>query len=84
MSTHLDGKLVLYPAVEIANKTTFCFFCIIEQIDTLETQVVRKISNGSAHNIAVNETGELFTWGDNTQGQLGRGFLDDTFARTPK
>lgn len=36
-----------------------------------------KISAGGAFNAALNQKGELFTWGDNNHGQLGHGLIDD-------
>ncbi len=66
----------------IVHQNISCFF--VEQIDTLETQVIRNVESGSLHNVAMTETGQLLSWGDNTHGQLGRGYTDEQFSKTPK
>jgi len=55
-----------------------------EQVETLEEQTVELVQCGNSHSVAVTDTGQLFTWGDNSYGQLGRGYTDDTYSQIPK
>lgn len=47
------------------------FILHIELIPDLEAFAFRKIACGNSHTLAVNEWGQLFSWGSNTEGQLG-------------
>lgn len=58
--------------------------CRAEQVDTLETQIIRKVSCGKSHSVAVNDAGHLLTWGGNNHGQLGRGKMASASMLTPK
>ena len=53
-------------------------------ITLLETQTIQLASAGDQHSIAVTESGQVFAWGDNTHGQLGVGFTDETHIQSPK
>ena len=46
------------------------------QVEVLSGTTLRQVSAGSAHNLAVGESGELFTWGALSYGRLGRGGED--------
>jgi len=52
-------------------------------IDALETQVIKLVACGMTHSVAVNKFGQVFTWGDNQDAQLGR-TTTDAFVNTPK
>lgn len=41
-----------------------------EPVVGLENYVINQVSCGAAHSLAVNEWGQLFTWGSNVRGQL--------------
>jgi alpha-tubulin suppressor-like RCC1 family protein len=49
---------------------------VSEQIDELKAQTVKYASVGTSHSVCLTEAGELFSWGDNLHGQLGRGQLE--------
>ena len=57
---------------------------ITETIDTLEAQVIRHVSCGDSHSVAVTDAGQVFAWGNNRHGQLGCGSTDVTQSKTPK
>ena len=57
---------------------------LAETIDTLEAQVIRHVSCGDSHSVAVTDAGQVFVWGNNRQGQLGTGLIDVTQSKTPK
>lgn len=40
-------------------------------ISGLDAFVFKKAACGAYHTLAVNEWGQLFSWGSNTEGQLG-------------
>lgn len=42
----------------------------LEPVVGLENYVINQVSCGAAHSLAVNEWGQLFTWGSNVRGQL--------------
>ena len=50
----------------------------------LQSQKVINVAAGSQHSLALTEAGEVFSWGDNSCGQLGRGQLDESQTRQPK
>lgn len=43
---------------------------------------IRRIACGQQHSLAVNLRGELFVWGDGSQGQLGLGRIVDAYVPT--
>lgn len=47
----------------------FIFF--VELVDALGNSPIRQISCGVAHSMAVNEWGQLYSWGSDFHGQLG-------------
>lgn len=48
----------------------------LEPVDTLAVQVIRQVALGSHHTCALNEWGQVFSWGSNSSGQLGLGSMD--------
>ena len=57
---------------------------VTDPITLLETHTISLISASEANSLAVTDSGHIFTWGDNTHGQLGRGYTDDTYTQAPK
>lgn len=45
-------------------------------VENLENHVITKICCGSSHSVAINEWGNLFTWGSNSFFQLGHNDLE--------
>lgn len=58
-------------------------FQITELIKQLENHVTTDIACGTAHSMAINEWGQLFTWGSNSFGQLGHETFD-SYLPVPK
>lgn len=55
-------------------------FCISESIPALENYKIVQIACGMAHSMAMDEWGQVYTWGSNSRGQLG----NDTTSSVPK
>lgn len=43
-----------------------------EPVTDLDNYVINQVSCGAAHSLAINEWGQLFTWGSNSKGQLAK------------
>lgn len=52
-------------------------------METLKAQRVKKVCAGTSHSLALTEAHEVFTWGCNNSGQLGRITADEKL-RFPK
>lgn len=46
--------------------------CVTERVDGLEAYNICSILCGEFHSLAVNEWGQVFSWGASTYGQLGK------------
>lgn len=46
------------------------------KIGALQGKKIISIATGSLHCVACSEEGEVFTWGDNDEGQLGDGSMN--------
>lgn len=46
-------------------------FCLSERVPELEAFVFKKAACGAAHTLLVNEWGQLYACGYNSEGQLG-------------
>lgn len=57
--------------------------CSPHMIKTLGTSVVVQIACGMKHALALTNNGELYSWGSNTEGQLGLG-TDVKYEVKPK
>lgn len=44
---------------------------IPKKISALQEKVIISVATGSLHCVACTDTGEVYTWGDNDEGQLG-------------
>lgn len=53
-------------------------------MDTLKAQLVHKVCGGSSHSMALTGACEVFTWGSNDHGQLGRSKVNEELRRVPK
>lgn len=53
-------------------------------MDTLKAQLVHKVCGGSSHSMALTGACEVFTWGSNDHGQLGRSKVNEELRRIPK
>ena len=60
------------------------FFIFVAKVTAVKSQKVISVAAGSQHSLALTEAGEVFSWGDNSCGQLGRGQVDETLAKQPK
>ena len=49
------------------------FVCLFTKVAALQGKKVISIATGSLHCVACTDSGEVFTWGDNDEGQLGDG-----------
>lgn len=45
--------------------------------------MITQVSSGMAHSVALNEWGQVFTWGSNSCGQLGKD-ISEPFITSPK
>lgn len=45
---------------------------LIDLVESLENHVITKVCCGSSHSVAINEWGNVFTWGSNSFSQLGQ------------
>ncbi|KAK3591313.1 hypothetical protein CHS0354_028420 [Potamilus streckersoni] len=43
-----------------------------------------QVAAGACHSLSLTKAGEVFSWGDNSRGQLGRGPVNTQEAKTPK
>ena len=55
-----------------------------KKVAALRSSFVVKIAAANKHSVAVTSTGEVYTWGSNTCGQLGYGAFDSTSSPTPR
>ena len=49
------------------------FLFVFTKVAALQGKKVISIATGSLHCVACTDSGEVFTWGDNDEGQLGDG-----------
>lgn len=48
-------------------------------VESLMNEVIIKIGTGANHFLVINENGNIFTWGEGLDGQLGHGVLDNEY-----
>jgi alpha-tubulin suppressor-like RCC1 family protein len=46
-------------------------FCSVEQVVALDAQNIVAVSCGDAHTLALNDKGQVYAWGLDSDGQLG-------------
>ena len=49
------------------------FYHFPELVTGLDAYFIKYAACGAVHSLAINEWGQLFSWGSNSQGQLGLG-----------
>lgn len=54
-----------------------------EEIDALRVHQIKSLACGSNHSLALTEAGQVFSWGDNSYGQLGIGKIDAEIIAKP-
>ena len=45
---------------------------VVERVESLSAYVICKVACGESHTLAVNEWGQVFSWGSSSHGQLGK------------
>ena len=58
---------------QLGNETTSTYYAPTKKITNDEETKFKEISAGYYHSMAVDEKGDLWTWGYNNNGQLGNG-----------
>ncbi|GAM26734.1 hypothetical protein SAMD00019534_099090 [Acytostelium subglobosum LB1] len=54
-----------------------------KRISKLDGMVITQVACGSAHSMALTKDGQLFTWGSNSNGQLGLGIANSVNTHSP-
>ena len=49
-------------------------------VKTLATKHIVQIACGQYHNLALTNSGDLYSWGANSYGQLGQGYMNEKIA----
>ena len=60
------------------------WFSPAELVRVLETQCVRWVACGRGHTVVLTDLGQLYSWGDNSLGQLGHGSIEGTQRMKPR
>lgn len=61
----------------------FLYKCLLEQVMALDAQNIVAVSCGEAHTLALNDKGQVFAWGQASDGQLGLANMEE-FVRVPR
>lgn len=61
----------------------FLSLLYLDLVSALDNYVVTQVACGASHSMALNEWGQLFTWGSNTCGQLAKD-TNELLNVTPK
>ena len=68
----------------LADVNSLVCACVVERVDSLETQTVKQLACGQMHTVGVTERGLVFAWGANTKGQIGIGNVENTIQNHPR
>lgn len=67
---------IIYPL-----NISLCY--LSEQVVALDAQIIVAMSCGTAHTLALNDKGQIFSWGLGSDGQLGLNNFEEC-ARVPR
>lgn len=56
---------------QIINDVNACLCLPLEQVVALDAQIIVAVSCGESHTLALNDKGQVFSWGLGSDGQLG-------------
>lgn len=66
---------------EIIHHISLCL--VLEQVVALDAQIILAVSCGEAHTLALNDKGQVFSWGQGSDGQLGLNNFEEC-VRVPR
>jgi hypothetical protein len=76
---------------QLASRSTFLglsndlvFIDLFRLVRGLGTETVAQVASGDRHSLALTKAGQLYTWGDNSFGQLGLAKIPNDKTSTPK
>lgn len=61
----------------------FLTFVLLEQVVALDAQNIVAVSCGEAHTLALNDKGQVYSWGLDSDGQLGL-LGSEEYIRVPR
>ena len=67
---HIKFNLVIECEVDFIFDN-WCFLYVTEKVDSLSQYSITRASCGSNHSLAINQWGQVFSWGSDSYGQLG-------------
>ena len=50
------------------------------QTSPMENELIVALEAGSVHNVALGQSGSVYVWGSNKEGQLGLGMVSSNFS----
>jgi len=70
IACHVKFNLVLESVGDFTfDKCSFLY--VTEKVDSLSQYSITRASCGSDHSLAINQWGQVFSWGSDSYGQLG-------------
>ena len=84
MALKTDGTVYVWGrnnSGQLGLDTSTSYYTAPTRITSLSS--ISKIAAGTVHSLALNSSGRVYAWGDNSAGRLGRGFNNYTMSRTP-
>lgn len=63
--------LILISSSKLECNVSLPDFCSVEQVVALDAQNIVAVSCGEAHTLALNDKGQVYAWGLDSDGQLG-------------
>lgn len=61
----------------------FLFFLLLEHVAALDAQIIVAVSCGKCHTLALNDKGQIYSWGLGSDGQLGLNNFEEC-VRVPR